>query len=1180
MRLVKIQMQGFKSFADHTDICFDAGLTVLVGPNGCGKSNISDAVRWVLGEPSIRNLRAQKAEDIIFSGSDTRKPKNSAEVTMVLDNSDRELPVDTAEVSVTRRLLRNGDSEFFLNRRSCRMKDIQELFANTGLGRGSLAIIGQNRVDQVLSARPEERRIIFEEAAGISRYRMRKLEGLRKLEATDQNMDRLRDMAALLDEQLSPMKESAQKAHTLRKLQKERRSLAVTAVLLHLSSQRRMLSRYENEYRILNEEEADGQIKLTACEADRLRLGKEADSRELKVRKAAGEASEQKQHLEKLRGDFRVMEEALHHALSEGERLEEEHRNAVSRKTLLTAKKQGLKKQEEESRTGLAAIRLELQKSEEKKAECYRGKKEAEEASADLREKQQRTQEEKIRLESQREQGRQEQARSEEQIVQARKRCVELKSSVQSAEAGLKDIGCLEIQWRKRAEEAEVKSREIQCQLDLLEKEAEKNNRDRIHGESILLQTVARRKYLEKMDQEYASFSNTVKTILQSRETWRQHVMGPVGELIQVPSEYAAAIEVALGGSLSYVVTDTSESAGQIIRWLQSHRAGRTTFYPLDAIRGKIRDEEESRVASEKGICGIAEDLVSCSTEYRPLCSYLLGRVLVAETLEDALAAARRFRYRYRFVTLDGQVVNAGGSMTGGSLRKKENTFFGRKQEIQNLLEEEKRLQSVAEKLGEKDSRSRENLKKLTEKLSVCRKEGQDCRMQRASLQGQYEGAERALAAKQDQYRRIREEEDELVKRRDRFQHLAETAEQSIRDMVQEGVSLDGQSFQIWDERCRSADQEVVELKIRLTREESQMDFCQTAAREAEETETAQTQLIKTLEERMKEAGTESERVQTRMAEMKAQFVREEEKWNSLSLKEQAIRGESDQFLSERQKVEKDWRQMQDASAARQKQIADREGRITAFKDQIARELERLNEWHMDEHEAESCRMEGSISEIQSYLSDTEGKIADLGSVNPNGEEEYQEVLKRRDFYQTQIEDLMQARKGLEAVIREIDATMDQQFRTAFQAVDQEFRRIVQIMFQGGQGKLILTDEKDVLQGGVEIFLQLPGKRQQPLTLLSGGERALAVIALLIAFLACRPAPFCFVDEIDAALDDANVERLSRMIAEYKKKTQFIVISHRKKTMEAADTLQGVTMGEKGVSSLITVRVEDYIKEA
>ena len=252
MRLVKIQMQGFKSFADHTDICFDAGLTVLVGPNGCGKSNISDAVRWVLGEPSIRNLRAQKAEDIIFSGSDTRKPKNSAEVTMVLDNSDRELPVDTAEVSVTRRLLRNGDSEFFLNRRSCRMKDIQELFANTGLGRGSLAIIGQNRVDQVLSARPEERRIIFEEAAGISRYRMRKLEGLRKLEATDQNMDRLRDMAALLDEQLGPMKESAQKAHTLRKLQKERRSLAVTAVLLPLSPHRRVLFRDEKEYRVFN----------------------------------------------------------------------------------------------------------------------------------------------------------------------------------------------------------------------------------------------------------------------------------------------------------------------------------------------------------------------------------------------------------------------------------------------------------------------------------------------------------------------------------------------------------------------------------------------------------------------------------------------------------------------------------------------------------------------------------------------------------------------------------------------------------------------------------------------------------------------------------------------------------------------------------------------------------------
>ncbi len=1178
MKLLRVTLSGFKSFADKTTIDFSEGMTVIVGPNGCGKSNISDAVRWVLGEQNVRNIRGQKAEDIIFSGSETRAPKNGAEVTLVLDNSAHELALDTTEVAITRRLLRNGDSDFQLNKRNCRLKDIQELLAPTGLGKGSLAIIGQNRVDQVLTARPEERRLIFEDVAGITLYRMRKTEGLRKLEKTAENMERVKDMVALLDEELVPLKEEAEKAKAYKVLMEEKKAIDGTMSLLKLTSVRRMIARYENEFLSMKDESALWAAKLAAASLAKEQLEKDQLAHQEEMRSVSTRLAEAQQKMESLRGDFRVKEESLRFVEEKLKSLLEDEEDQKEAEAELAEEIENAKAELAEGQAQLLACREALAQKEMEKESLAQSLAAAEEAYAEA-----------VRL------SREKLAEKEkltQQVLHKKEDLARISKEIQAWKA---EEGDMEISLRDAKEalaEGQAEAEKKKQELATIEAEGAKDSRalkaaqdERFHlvgEEGKLASTLAgirsKRDYLVHADKEYASFSRTTKTIMENKDRFGEAIHGALGELLRVPEKYTDAAEAALGGQISYIVTDTTASAGRIISWLKEKNLGRTTFYPLESMHPRYANRDEQMAAKERGICGIASELFSCHPMYKDLVETLLSRTLIAENLEAARAVAKKYNYRLRIVTLDGQLVNAGGSMTGGSMKKKENTYFGRKKEIEELSRQE---ESWKEKIAalQKAKKEKENLcDTLSEKVSEERETWQSLKTALAALMARLGEMEKSLALQEEQRAEKEKAGEGLLISEKETKAAIEAAEEALlayQDLPEVGENDEADALR---KKLEEKNEEILSFHVALTKAEETVNFGKRMEKEREEAREEQRRDRELLEKEKAESEKTKAELTTSLSALKGDFEKAESDWQAIRQTQSAMENRTDDFTIKQKEADENWRKTQAKVSAIEQDIAEKKGRIDYFKSQETDVLSLMSEQGLSFAAAEALRVPGSMEELTKKEKDLSSRISALGNFNHQGEEAYQKQLERRAFYENQINDLSQARAGLETIISDMDQTMESQFSEAFRAINVEFGRIMQIMFHGGSAKLELTDEAHPLDGGVEMYLQLPGKRRQPLTLMSGGERALTVIALLISFMAYRPAPFCFVDEIDAALDDVNVERYSRMIGDYKKKSQFIVISHRKKTMEFADTLQGVTMGEKGVSSLITVKMGDYVE--
>lgn len=1179
MKLIRLILQGFKSFADRTTIDFAEGMTVIVGPNGCGKSNISDAVRWVLGEQNVRNIRGQKAEDIIFSGSEKRKAKNAAMVSLILDNSGHELPLDTAEVSITRKIFRNGDSEFYINKRSCRLKDIQELLANTGIGKGSMVIIGQNQVDRILSARPEERRVIFEEVAGISKYRMKKVDGLRKLEKASANTERVLDLKAVMEEQSEPLRVEAEKARKYRALQKEKKTGAVTAALLKLSAARRMMARYENDQIRLEEKKQEAMSRLEEVGRLQKQLENEMGGHQKALSAASGELADKKAQAEQLRGDCRVQEENLKHASEELKRLTEQREDEQQARL-------ECREDHEACREELEAVQAELQSGREH-LEAIKQQKEF--------------LEEKL-LASKAEYARQLQA-TQESIAQ-HERLVQEKNHREKDKNRLAgEAQAHEMRWKVLEEEcSKLKEEKAELTRQHLELEAklsqltEKGKEDaaaRDKAENIRYemlrrlnerqaeekQVQLRRKDLEKQMEEHVNFSHTTRTVLQASEAWSQHIIGPLGELIRVPEKYTAAAEIALGSMISNLVVDTSETAQTIISWLKKRHAGRTTFYPLDSMSGyPVR--EILQAAREPGICGIAASLFEHDEKISGIMQSILGRILIAEDMDAARRTAKKYRYRFRIVTLDGQVVNAGGSMTGGSMRKKDNTYFGRKSEIKKLAAKEKALH---EEIGQQRA-AKEKQDALCESLLAAitreREEWQNRSIEAASMKTRLEGMEKELAGKEEN---AQMEKNSLEMARSQW----EQADQACRQLCEQlehaqkpgkQPEKDEKSAQLQD-KVNALNEQITDARVQLTRAESNVVQKQEEINKLVEADEESGRTLERLQEAIEKKKQAVSDINVRLKAQKKQCEEADQHWKVMEQKRQILEQQAGDFSRRRIALDEDWKKVQAQYAEADSRMSGLDARLESFRNDESRELDTLTSMGLTEKIAESFRIKGSGEDIKKMLASVEKRIAELGNVNPQGEAEYEEHMEKLAFYDKQLEDLRKSEEGLQKIVHEIDDAMTAQFKQAFAKINVEFGRIMKVMFRGGKGHLDLTDKVNPLNGGIELYLQLPGKKTQSLTLMSGGERALTVCALLLSFMAYSPAPFCFLDEIDAALDDANVERYGRMIEDYKKKTQFIIISHRKKTMEFADTLQGVTMAEKGVSSLITVRVSDYIKE-
>lgn len=1179
MKLIRLILQGFKSFADRTTIDFAEGMTVIVGPNGCGKSNISDAVRWVLGEQNVRNIRGQKAEDIIFSGSEKRKAKNAAMVSLLLDNSGHELPLDTAEVSITRKIFRNGDSEFYINKRSCRLKDIQELLANTGIGKGSMVIIGQNQVDRILSARPGERRVIFEEVAGISKYRMKKVDGLRKLEKASANTERVLDLKAVMEEQSEPLRVEAEKARKYRALQKEKKTGAVTAALLKLSAARRMMARYENDQIRLEEKKQESMSRLEEVGRLQKQLENEMGGHQKALSAASGELADKKAQAEQLRGDCRVQEENLKHASEELKRLteqrEDEQQARLECREDHEACREELEAVQAELQSGrehLEAIKQQKEFLEEKllasKAEYARQLQATQESIAQherlVQEKNHR-EEDKNRLAGEAQAHEMRWKVLEEECSKLKEEKAELTRKHQELEAKLSQL------TEKGKEDAAARDKAENIRYEMLRRLNERQAEEK--------QVQLRRKDLEKQMEEHVNFSHTTRTVLQASEAWSQHVIGPLGELIRVPEKYTAAAEIALGSMISNLVVDTSETAQTIISWLKKRHAGRTTFYPLDSMSGyPVR--EILQAAREPGICGIAASLFEHDEKISGIMQSILGRILIAEDMDAARRTAKKYRYRFRIVTLDGQVVNAGGSMTGGSMRKKDNTYFGRKSEIKKLAAKEKALH---EEIGQQRA-AKEKQDALCESLLAAitreREEWHNRSIEAASMKTRLEGMEKELAGKEEN---AQMEKNSLEMARSQW----EQADQACRQLCEQleraqkpgkQPEKDEKSAQLQD-KVNALNEQITDARVQLTRAESNVAQKQEEINKLVEADEESGRTLERLQEAIEKKKQAVSDINVRLKAQKKQCEEADQHWKVMEQKRQILEQQAGDFSRRRIALDEDWKKVQAQYAEADSRMSGLDARLESFRNDESRELDTLTSMGLTEKTAESFRIKGSGEDIKKMLASVEKRIAELGNVNPQGEAEYEEHMEKLAFYDKQLEDLRKSEEGLQKIVHEIDDAMTAQFKQAFAKINVEFGRIMKVMFRGGKGHLDLTDKVNPLNGGIELYLQLPGKKTQSLTLMSGGERALTVCALLLSFMAYSPAPFCFLDEIDAALDDANVERYGRMIVDYKKKTQFIIISHRKKTMEFADTLQGVTMAEKGVSSLITVRVSDYIKE-
>ncbi|RGZ80460.1 chromosome segregation protein SMC [Veillonella parvula] len=1181
MQLLRLELKGFKSFADKTIVKFSPGMTAVIGPNGSGKSNITDAMKWVLGESNVRNLRGQKAEDIIFSGTEKRKPMSAAEVTLVFDNSDQQLDIDMAEVAITRRIYRTGESEFLINKRSCRLKDIHLLLADTGLGRDSMAIIGQNRIDAILNSKPEERRLIFEDVAGISRFKINKEDALRRIASTDRNMERVRDVMATIEEQLGPLSEKAEKTKKYMTLSRAKRDYDGALGFHNYKTSDRLLTRFENDNIAFKDEEIELQTELSKLEARRHELQSSSSKEQEQLKLWEAEYTEKQRDEERLSGHLRLLEEQLKTARRE---LDE----TSMRISELEATQKG---EEQQLRILNQLIQDESAQLVEKESNLEELEESYKKAVEDVKTEQAKFQS----LQSNREAFEQRQlevvsaietAKASIRSLEARKvesknQCAILESEIAQVDS---ELQVARSEFEALGQKFNALSAQRQALVDDAKDAAMKAREERKELQKLRTQeqrAKGRLELLAQWEEQHEGYLEGTKNILNGKGSWREQITGAVGDLFTVEDKYTTAIETALGGSVNHVVTTTARAAAEGVNYLKSIQGGRVTFLPMDSVKGKPYD---TPALHESCVLGTAVDCISFDNKYAHIFQYLLGRTLVVSSMDDAIGLQKKYNQQLRIVTLTGEQFQPGGSLTGGATKRKRASVLSRKEEAasleQELVQTEGQIRSLIANLEHLEKRVEE-----AEKEQVTLDESyQHTNLLYVASETKVQNIQNQLDRKK---RVLSEEEQRLVQ----IDIDLATTTANLKDQetalasLQENHGVDGNQGALMDRLTvlQKVQQEAYEAftKARLT--------CDTLRHTIQERETQREQrnqsissiierltplrnlLVSTTQRYEEEIPKAQEVAEQELASATAEVERLRALRDEAYDKTSTGREEMESILSEQDRLNQRYKVVQG-------RLVDMEGKITRHRMDCERFIEELQELGFTLEDAQALRIEGSVNDWKDEQARLMAEIAELGPVNPNAVEEYEETKERYDFLTTQLADLDTAKTQLQAVIAEMDKAMSTQLYDVLDVVGRRFQEVFSQLFGGGTAQIVLTDPDNILTGGIDFYIQPPGKKRQQLTLLSGGERALTVIALLFSFLDYRPAPFCVLDEVDAALDEANVERFSSYLNRVNKETQFIVVSHRKKTMEAAEVLQGVTMVERGVSRLLTVAFED-VKE-
>lgn len=1177
MRLLRLEMKGFKSFADKTIIHFSPELTAIVGPNGSGKSNITDAMRWVLGEANVRQLRGLKSEDIIFSGTSTRKAMAAAEVVLVLDNTDGQLKEELAEVAIGRRIYRNGDSEFFINKRLCRLKDIHALLADTGIGKDAMAIISQNRVDAILNSKPEERRLAFEDVAGIAGFKANKEDALRRMGITERNMERLHDLLFSLREQLTHLAERAEQTKAHSRMAREKRLFDGVLTYHRVKTAERILTRLENESISLQEKLIVCQDEMTRLEKERNRVQEDARQGQVEAQEIENAYSEVKQLAERSRGQISVLLEQEKNKQRESELLHNRLRELQKSIDKLQEQIDFLQVRIGEEEQALQEKNTEYGQAEDTYHGIVAMVEEKERNLSTWREQQEKSQcayvEQMATKEGQKQSlsfWREEQGRLIEERAVAVRENQEAAEAYAACQTAHDKAQCL---YKEREADLYVaKGRLEDAGKRLKSLRSEQDDRERRYN-----QKKNKVEFLGHWLETYSGFGEVTKRILTCKEPWRKHIIDAVGNLFTTSEPYRVAVEIALGNAVNHLVTADTKAAGEAMTYLRNQRGGRATFLPLTTVKGVLTDD---RVLQEKNVLGRAVDFIQFEEAYTEVFNYLLGRVFVVKTLAEGISIQKKYHQRLRLVTLEGDQLQPGGPLVGGSVKKQQYSLLAQRAEFEKETRELAELTKSVQ-TGNTDLESA--LQFYERQENVVREHDQICQEARRTATI----CENKLVSMTEAWERAKSQHADITAKIEQATIKIQNLEGTLRAMQE---TLEQQGFVVADKENTRLEAELKEAQAlkqkayeELTNNRLNMEYLQKsltekriALAEKKEQLLAYKEQIQPVQDALSLVNKEVlQTIPTAKEAEEATCNVLEERENTLALQREEIYGRYKDAQERMQSLADSFRLEQETLQTVQKKLLDLEGRLTRSRLDVEQALQELQQLGFTAAEAQRIPLAGSVKELIAQQEQLVLKMEELGPINPNAVQEYEDAVARCQFLEQQELDVVKAKAQLEGIIAELNKAMSQQFLQMLTAVRTHFQRIFAQLFNGGTAQLVLTDEKNVLLAGIELYIQPPGKKRQPLSLLSGGERSLTVLALLFAFSAYRTAPFCVLDEVDAALDEVNVARFSQYLANLSQEMQFVVISHRKKTMEVATLLQGVTMAEQGVSKLLTVSFDE-----
>ena len=1177
MYLKNIEVQGFKSFAQKINFEFHNGITGIVGPNGSGKSNVGDAVRWVLGEQSAKSLRGGNMQDVIFSGTETRKPLSYASVAITLDNSDHKLPVDYSEVTVTRRLYRSGESEYRINGSSCRLKDINEMFYDTGIGKEGYSIIGQGQIDRILSGKPEERRELFDEAAGIVKFKRRKNTTIKKLEEERQNLVRVTDILSELGRQLGPLEKQSETARIYLSRRETLKELDVNMFLIEYANTAKELKELEEKHRI-----AQNQLEETQDSYDRIKVEYERLEQELEdlnSRMDALRISGQEQAIRKqqLEGQINVLNEQILAGAQNEEHYKGRLQTIESELSVRTDSQRKLEEERSDICAQLKAVCKRLSEEEEKL-------KTAQENIADCTREVENGKNEIIEILNSRANVKGKAQRFDAMMEQAEIRKAEISQRILRLKSEEEEQQTILSKAQKQYDEitAQIEASNKECEdLNLrvmkIQEKLREQNAELEAGQTAYHRDASRLDSLKNIAERYDGYGNSIRRVMEQKERV-PGIQGVVADLIQVNKDYEIAIETALGGSIQNIVTDNEQTAKMLIEFLKKNRYGRATFLPMSSIspRGEFTPREALK---EPGVVGVASELVTTAPQYQQITRFLLGRVLVVDNIDHAIVIGKKYRHSLRMVTVEGESLSPGGSMTGGAFRNNSN-LLGRRREIEeletkvnHLKQDLVQMQKAIEDNKNHRNMLRDTIAQFQEKLRQKYIEQNTARM---NIQQQEKKAEEIRSG----YAQINRDQAEIKRQvmeiRQDHDRIAQELENSRQDEKELESFIETKQSELdeWKEEEGKISRELEEIRLQSSSLDQKTKFDQENLSRLRAEITALTNEKDGIYDSLAHSSEEMKKKQEMISELKKES--EESVLHEKQAQEQLENLQKDK--ESRNSRHKEFFEKRDYLSGQigllDKECYRLQGQMEKLEEnREERAAYMWSEYEITPNNALSYRKEEltDFSEMKRQAAQIKEDIRKLGPVNVNAIEDYKELLERHTFLSGQYEDLVTAEKTLEQIIRELDEGMRRQFTEKFSEIQKEFDKAFKELFGGGKGTLELDEEADILEAGIRIISQPPGKKLQNMMQLSGGEKALTAIALLFAIQNLKPSPFCLLDEIEAALDDSNVGRFAGYLQKLTKNTQFIIITHRRGTMNAADRLYGITMQEKGVSTLVSV---------